>query len=91
LADVPVLLDWGVKERSVDVELTQLKVAGGGDGEEEAKASHANDGGKRFRIVKSNTLAATFGDEPGFEAGDIAEGVWLDLVDPLIVDDHLSR
>jgi hypothetical protein len=34
LADVHVLLDWGVKERSVDVKLTWFKVAGGRDGKE---------------------------------------------------------
>jgi hypothetical protein len=33
-------------------------------------------------------LAAPFGDEPCFEAGDIASGVELDLVDPHIVNDH---
>jgi hypothetical protein len=34
LADVHVLLDWGAEERSVDVKLTHLKVAGGRDGKE---------------------------------------------------------
>jgi hypothetical protein len=38
LADVHVLLNRGVEGRSVDVKLTQLKVAGGRDGEEEAQA-----------------------------------------------------
>jgi hypothetical protein len=33
-------------------------------------------------------LAAAFGDEPSFEARDIALGVRLDLVDPHVVDDH---
>jgi hypothetical protein len=74
LADVHVLFDGGVEGRSVDVELTQFKVAGGRDGEEEAKADHADVKGERFRIVEASTLAATFGDEPCFEAGDIAQG-----------------
>jgi hypothetical protein len=43
LADVHVYLDGGVDELSVDVELTQFKVAGGRYGEEEAKACHADD------------------------------------------------
>jgi hypothetical protein len=43
LADVHVFLNGGVEERNVDVELTQLKVAGGRDGEEETKAGHADD------------------------------------------------
>jgi hypothetical protein len=51
LADVHVLLDWGVEERNVDVKLTQFKVAGGCDGKEEVKAVHADDRGKHFRIV----------------------------------------
>jgi hypothetical protein len=35
-------------------------------------------------------LAAAFGDEHGFEAGDIAEGVGFDLVNPHVVDDQSS-
>jgi hypothetical protein len=88
LADIHVLLDGGVEERSVDVDLTQIKVAGGRDGEEETKASHADDRGERFRIVEANMLAAPFGDKSCFEAGDIAQGVRLDLVDPHVVDVH---
>jgi hypothetical protein len=42
LADVHVLLDLGVEERSVDAKVTQFKVAGGRDGKEEAKAGHAD-------------------------------------------------
>jgi hypothetical protein len=72
LADVHVLFDWGVEERSVDVQLTQFKVAGGRDGKKEAKADHADDKGERFRLVKANALAAPFSDEPRFEAGGIA-------------------
>jgi hypothetical protein len=34
LADVHVLLDRGVEERSVDVKLPQIKVAGGREGKE---------------------------------------------------------
>jgi hypothetical protein len=70
--------------------LTHFKVAGGRDGEEETKAVHADDRGERFRIVGASTLAATFGDEPCFEAEDIAHGVRLDFVDQHDVDDHLS-
>jgi hypothetical protein len=72
LADVHVLLDEGVEERSVDIELTHFKVVSGRDGEEETKARHADDMGERFRIVETSTLAASFGDETCFEAGDIA-------------------
>jgi hypothetical protein len=51
LADVHVLLNRGVEKRGVDVKLTQLKVAGGCDGEEEAQAGHADDRGERLRVV----------------------------------------
>jgi hypothetical protein len=91
LADVHVFLDWGVEERSVDVKLTQFKVAGGRDGKEEARVGHTDDRGERFRIVEAYALAAPFGDEPGFEVGDIAYGVGLDLVDPHIVSDYTVR
>jgi hypothetical protein len=64
LADVHVLLDWGVEERSVDVKLTQFKVAGGCDGKEEAKAGNLGVRGERFRSVEASALAASFGDEP---------------------------
>jgi hypothetical protein len=33
-------------------------------------------------------LTAAFGDEEGFEAGDFTLHVWLDLVDPRVIDDH---
>jgi hypothetical protein len=88
LADVHVLLDGGVEESNVDVELTQFKDAGGRDGEEEAKAGHADDGGERFRIVEAIALVATVGDEPCFEARDIAHGVGFDLVGPHVVYNH---
>jgi hypothetical protein len=88
LAGVHVLLDWGGEERIVDVKLTQFKVAGGRDGKEEAKAGHAGDKRERFRIVEANTLAAPFGYEPGFKAGDIANGVGFDFADPHDVNDH---
>jgi hypothetical protein len=48
MADVHVLLDGGVEERSVNVESTQVKVAGGRDGEEEVKAGHADEWGGTF-------------------------------------------
>jgi hypothetical protein len=60
LADLHVLLDWGVEERSVDVKLAQFKVAGGRDGKEEAKAGHADDRGERFRVVEAIALVAPF-------------------------------
>jgi hypothetical protein len=88
LADVHVLLDGGVEKGNVDIELTQFKVAGGRDGEEEVKAGHADDGGERFRIVEANVLAAIVGEESCFEAGDIAHGVRFYLVDLRVVDDH---
>jgi hypothetical protein len=75
LSNANLLLDGGVEKRSVDIKLTQLKVTGGHDGEEEAKACHADDGEERFRIVEANALAATFGDEPCFKAGDISHCV----------------
>jgi hypothetical protein len=75
LADVHVLLDWGVEGRSVDVKLTQFKVVGDRDGKQEAKAGHTDDMGERFRIVEAIALAAPFGNESCFEAGDIANGV----------------
>jgi hypothetical protein len=90
LEDVHVLLDESVEERSVEIKLTHSKISCGRNGEEEAKAGHAYVWGEYFRIVEANTLAATFGDEPGFEAGDIAQCVRLDLVDPHVVDDHSS-
>jgi hypothetical protein len=51
LADIHVFLNRGVEKRSVDVQLTELKVAGGCDCEEEAKAGHADDMGERLRVV----------------------------------------
>jgi hypothetical protein len=90
LADVNVLLYGGVEKLSVDVELTHFKVTGGGDGKKVAEAGHADDGEKYFRVVESSSLAATLGDEPGFEAGDIVESVLLDLVDPHNVDYNAS-
>jgi hypothetical protein len=91
LADVHVLLNRGVEKRSVDIKLTQLKVAGGCDGQEEAQTGRADDKGERLRVVESNALAAPFGDESCFEAGDIAGGVGLDFVDPHVVNDHAAR
>jgi hypothetical protein len=79
LADVRVLIKRGLEKRSVDVKLTQFKVAGGCDGKEEAKAGHADDRGERRRIVEANTLAVPFCDEPCFEVGDISGGVGLDF------------
>jgi hypothetical protein len=90
LADVHVLLDWGVQDRSVDVKLRQLKVAGGRDGKEESKAGHADDRGEHFRIVEASASAASFGDEPCFEAGDIANGVGFDFVDPHAFNNHAA-
>jgi hypothetical protein len=72
LADVHVLLDGSVEERSVNVELTHVKVAGGRDGEKETKTGHADERGERFREVEANTLVATFGDESCFEPGGIS-------------------
>jgi hypothetical protein len=91
LADAHVLLDGGVEERSVDGKLAQFKVAGGRDGKEEAKVGHANDWGERFRIVEASALAAAFGDDPCFEAGDIAHGVGFDFVDPHVAQDHAVK
>jgi hypothetical protein len=91
LVNVHVLLDWGVEERSVDVKMAQFKVAGGRDGKEEAKVGHADVRGERFRVVEANALAAPFGDEPRFEAEDIANGIGLDVVDPHVVNDHAAR
>jgi hypothetical protein len=75
LADIHVLFNGGVDQRSIDNKLTQFKLTGGRDGEEEAKAGHADDWGERLRVVEARALAATFGDEPCFEGGDIAHGV----------------
>jgi hypothetical protein len=90
LADVHVLFNWGVEERSFVDKLVQFKVAGGRDGKVEAKAGYADDKGERFRVVEASALVAPLGDEPRFEAGDIANGVGLDLVDPHIVNDHYA-
>jgi hypothetical protein len=91
LADVHVLLDWGVEERNVDVKQAQFKVAGGRDGKEEAKASHADDKRERLRVVEAGALAAPFGDERRFEAGDIANGVELNFIYPHVVNDHAVK
>jgi hypothetical protein len=91
LVDVHVLLDWGVEERNVDVKMAQFKVAGGRDGKEEATVGHADYMRERFRIVEADALAASFGDESCFEAGDIANDVGLDFVDPYVVNDHVVR
>jgi hypothetical protein len=47
--------------------------------------------GERFCVVEASALAAPFGDVPRFEAGDIANGVGLDFVDPHVVNDHAVR
>jgi hypothetical protein len=52
--------------------MTQFKISCGRNGEEEAKAGHAYEWGESFGIVEAITLAATFGDEAGIEAGDVA-------------------
>jgi hypothetical protein len=90
LADVHVLFDGSVEERSVDMKLTHLKISCGRNGEEYTKVGNAYDWGEYFRIVEASALAATFGYEPCFEAGDIAHGIRLDFVDPHLVDDHSS-
>jgi hypothetical protein len=41
-ADVHVLVDGSVEERSVDVKMTKLKVLGASNGEEESETGHAN-------------------------------------------------
>jgi hypothetical protein len=87
LADVHILLNRGVEKRNVDVKLTELKVAGGCDGQEEAHAGHADDMRERLREVLASTLAAPFSDESCFEAGNIAGGVGLDFVDSHVVND----
>jgi hypothetical protein len=56
LADVYVLLDWGVEECSVDVKQTKFKVAGGRDGKEESKIGHADDMRERCRVVEASAL-----------------------------------
>jgi hypothetical protein len=94
LADIHVFLNRGVEKRSVDVKLAKLKVAGGVDGQKEAQAGHADDAarGERLRVVKANALAAPFGDEPCFAAGDVAGGVRLDFdEDPHVANDHATR
>jgi hypothetical protein len=47
--------------------------------------------GERFRVVEAIVLAAPFGDEARVEAGDIANGVRLDFVDPHYVNDHAVK
>jgi hypothetical protein len=68
LADVDLLGDRCIHERSVDVELTKFEVLGGSNGEEKAEASHADNRGEIFRVVNSSMLAASFGHEASFEA-----------------------
>jgi hypothetical protein len=46
---------------------------------------------ERLRIVEASALVAPFGDEPCFEAEDIACGVGLDFVDPHDVNDNVAR
>jgi hypothetical protein len=47
--------------------------------------------GERFRIVEASALASTFGDEPCFEAGDTANRVGFDFVDPHVGDDNAVK
>jgi hypothetical protein len=88
LADVHVFIDRSVQERSVDIKPTEFKVAGGRNGEEESETGYVNGRGESLRIVEACALAAAFGHEPGFEAGDITQCVKLYLVVPHVVDDH---
>jgi hypothetical protein len=71
--------------------LTHFKVANDCDGKEEAEDGHADDKRERLCIVETTALAAPLGDEPCFEAGDIACGVGLDFVDPHVVNDHAAK
>jgi hypothetical protein len=91
LADVHVFLNGYVEKRSVDVKLAELKVAGGCDGQEETQAGHADDMGERLCVVQSSALAAPFGDEQRFEAGDVTGGARLDFAYPHDVNDHATR
>ena len=41
-------------------------------------------------LVQSNALTAPLGDEPRFEAGDVAGCIRLDFEDPHVVNDHAA-
>jgi hypothetical protein len=51
LAGVNVFCDRGVKKSGVDVKLTEVDIHGGGNGEEETEARHADDRGEGLRVV----------------------------------------
>jgi hypothetical protein len=94
VVDVDVFLNGCVEKRSVDVKLAEFKVAGGGDGQQETQADHADDKEERLYVILSSALAASFGDEPAeprFEAGDVTGGVGHDFVNPHVVNDHATR
>jgi hypothetical protein len=88
LADVNILVDWGIEERSVDVKLTKFEIHGGYNGNKEPETSLANDKGEDLGVDETRALIASYGDEAGFQARDGTVRVGLDLVDPHGVDDH---
>jgi hypothetical protein len=43
--------------------------------------------GEGLSVVEAGPWTAVFGDEAGLKAGDLTLRVYLDLVDPHVVDD----
>jgi hypothetical protein len=68
LANVHILFDWGIEERSVDVKLAEFEVHGNRNGEKEPKGGHADDRGEGLSVAEARALTAALGDETSFEA-----------------------
>jgi hypothetical protein len=88
LANVNILFDGGMEERSVDVNMTDFELHSGRNGEKEPKASPADDQGEGLSVVEAHASTAALGDETSFESRDVTLRVGLDLVNPHVVDDH---
>jgi hypothetical protein len=91
LANVNILFDLGIKERNVDVKLTEFEVHGGRNDDKEPEASHADNRGEVLSVVEARALTAALGDEMSFEARYGTLRIGLDLVYPNVVDTHTGE
>jgi hypothetical protein len=91
LPDIDIFLTRCIEECRMNVQLAELEVHGGRNGEKQAHASHSDDWREGLYIVKACALAASLGDKPGFAARDIPSKVGLYLIDLHDVYDCTTR
>ena len=82
LLNVHLLLQLAVEESSLDVQLVDLAVVGGSDGQQGAQGGKLADGGEDLLVVDALALAETLGDEAGLVPLHGAGAVALDLEHP---------